>query len=595
MIENREKDLVTMFSNMADQKKKKPFLWKKSRGTWAPQSWDETANFVASLAKGLQAIGVSTGDRVMLVSESRPEWLGIDLAIMAAGAVTVPTYTTNYEPEHLHVMNDSGAETVIVSNQSLLERVLPAALKSDTVKKIFLIDEYNSDEQSIEIRRLKTIRVPVQNDASKILRTMATSLGGHSIACIIYTSGTGGAPKGVICSHGGILSNCRDATKILSTMGLEDEVFLSFLPLSHSYEHTAGQFWPISLGAQIYYAEGIDKLASNMIEVQPTLMSAVPRLYESMRDRILRSVRQGNKITEKLFQSTITLGRKKFEGQKLSMLEKVQDMLLEKIVRRKVALRFGGRLKAFISGGAPLNYEVGMFFTGLGIRLLQGYGQTESGPVISVNPPFGYRIDSVGLPLSEAEVKIADDGEILVRGELVMQGYWRQPEATDETIKNGWLHTGDLGIIDPDGHLKITDRKKDIIVNSGGDNVSPQRVEGCLIAEPEIYQSMVYGDKRPHLVAIIIPDKGFVSNWCAENNIDPTDAATLMTDSVFRSAIAEAVDRANSRLTQIERVRRFILTDKEFTLENEMITPTLKVRRHIIRHQYEEKLEALYG
>ena len=266
-------------------------------------------------------------------------------------------------------------------------------------------------------------------------------------------------------------------------------------------------------------------------------MSAVPRLYESMRDRILRGVKQQSQLKAYLFHQTISLGQKKFEGKSLTAFEKFQDMVLEKIVRTKVADRFGGRLKAFISGGAPLNYEVGMFFTGLGIRLLQGYGQTESGPVISVNPPTGYRIDSVGIPFSEAEVKIANDGEILVKGDLVMQGYWGQEAATSETIVDGWLHTGDVGVIDPDGHIRITDRKKDIIVNSGGDNISPQRVEGFLVAEPEIHQAMVYGDKRPHLVALLIPDTDFVREWSESNLSHPEDLSNLMANPQFRAAM----------------------------------------------------------
>ena len=324
-------------------------------------------------------------------------------------------------------------------------------------------------------------------------------------------------------------------------------------------------------------------------------MSAVPRLYESMRDRILRGIKQQSRLKAHLFRQTIALGQKKFEGKSLTTFEKLQDRLLEKIVRKKVADRFGGRLKAFISGGAPLNYEVGIFFTGLGIRILQGYGQTESGPVISVNPPTGYRIDSVGIPFSEAEVKIANDGEILVKGDLVMQGYWGQEAATSQTIIDGWLHTGDVGVIDPDGHIRITDRKKDIIVNSGGDNISPQRVEGFLVAEPEIHQAMVYGDKRPHLVALIIPDADFVREWSESNLSHSENLLNLMENPQLRAAMGRVLERVNSQLNSIERVRRFILSSQELTIENEMMTPTLKIRRHKVREKFSAQLEALYG
>ena len=264
-------------------------------------------------------------------------------------------------------------------------------------------------------------------------------------------------------------------------------------------------------------------------------------------------------------------------------------------MRRKVQARFGGRLKALVSGGAPLNYEIGSFFTALGVRLLQGYGQTESAPVVSCNPPWRNKIDTVGIPLEGVEVRIADDGEILVRGDLVMQGYWGRPDETAETIVDGWLHTGDIGEFDADGHLKITDRKKDIIVNSGGDNISPQRVEGMLNAQLEVGQSMVYGDKRPHLVALIVPDENFAAAWAKENGRKDTSAAVLTEDADFRKAIAAAIDRVNSDLSVIERIRRFTMVAEPFTIDNEMMTPTLKIRRHVINQQYGKRLEKLYG
>jgi long-chain acyl-CoA synthetase len=590
-------DLVSMFAQKAQEQGDKPFLWQKRDEQWQSTSWSATADQAAKLATGLKSLGLAEGDRVMLVSESRPEWPVADLAIMAAGGITVPAYTTNGVSDHLHIMTDSGACGVIVSNAALLARVLPAAEQAEAIRFVVTMDDMEDTATDLALHSWSSLSGALADGTgAQTLTTLAASLGRDSTACLIYTSGTGGTPKGVMTSHGAILSNCRDATGLLQRIGLEDEVFLSFLPLSHSYEHTGGLYWPISIAAQIYYAEGIDKLAANMAEVSPTLMTAVPRLYESMRDRILRGVAQAGGTKEKLFHKTVALGRKKYEnGGRLSFFDSLQDKALDGLVRQKVAERFGGRLKAFVSGGAPLNYEVGMFFTGLGIRLLQGYGQTESGPVISVNPPENYRIDSVGIPLQEAEVKIAEDGEILARGELVMQGYWNRPDATAETIVDGWLHTGDIGVIDPDGHIRITDRKKDIIVNSGGDNVSPQRVEGFLVAEPEIHQAMVHGDKRPHLVALIVPDPDFVKQWAKDNDKPSNDMAALMEDSDLRSAISDAVDRMNKNLSVIERVRRFILIDQEFTIDNEMMTPTMKIRRHVVRDNYGDKLEALYG
>ncbi len=378
----------------------------------------------------------------------------------------------------------------------------------------------------------------------------------------------------------------------MNTLGLDDERFLSFLPLSHSYEHTAGLMFPLSIKAQIYYAEGVDKLAANMEEVGPTIMTAVPRLYETMHGRITRGVQQKGGLSEKLFLKAVENGRKKYEGKRRTLGEALLDPLLTRFVRDKVARRFGGKLKAMVSGGAPLNYDIGTFFKALNVPLLQGYGQTESAPIISCNVPKKNKIHTVGPKLVDVDLKIANDGEILVKGELVMQGYWNMPEETAEVIVNGWLHTGDIGELDDDGYLIITDRKKDIIVNAGGDNIAPQRIEGFLTLQPEIAQAMIYGDRKPNLSALILPDPEFTADWAKETG-KPTPH-NLVDDDGFREAISAAVDRVNADLSVIERVRRFIIINEPFTIENEMMTPSMKIRRHIIKERYGEALEALY-
>jgi long-chain acyl-CoA synthetase len=375
---------------------------------------------------------------------------------------------------------------------------------------------------------------------------------------------------------------------------LEDEVFLSFLPLSHSYEHTAGQFLPVALGAQIYYAESVDKLMDNMAEVRPTLMMAVPRLYEVMHQRIQRAVEKTQGLRRKLFDAALALGRQRFERPgSLSWAQGLADLLVERLVRHKLRQRFGGRLKALVSGGAALNYDLGLYFTALGIRILQGYGQTEASPIISVNLPSRTKLRTVGPPVRDIEVRIAEDGEILTRGELVMKGYWRDPEATAAALSGGWLHTGDIGRIDQDGDLEITDRKKDIIVFSGGDNVSPARIEGMLILQPEIAQAMVHGDKRPHLVALLVPDGEFAAEW-ARHNGKASDLPALTVDGEFMRAMAAAVDRVNANLSVIERVRRFALTPELFSIDNGMMTPSLKIRRHKIRERHGGAIDRLY-
>jgi long-chain acyl-CoA synthetase len=311
-----------------------------------------------------------------------------------------------------------------------------------------------------------------------------------------------------------------------------------------------------------------------------------------MQTRIMRGIERAEPRARKLFIRTVALGRKRMDGT-ISFFERIEDFFLTLLVRRKVKARFGGRLKALVSGGAPLNPEVGSFFTALGVCILQGYGQTESAPVISVNRPGKVKIATVGPIIKNTEVKLGEDGEILVRGELVMQGYWKQPRATEAAIRDGWLHTGDIGVLDEDGYLTITDRKKDIIVNSGGDNISPQRVEGFLTLEPEINQAMVYGDKRPYLVALLVPDEVAAVEW-AKAHDKPTDVTVLARDPAFKEFLAAAVTRVNANLSVIERVRHFIIADEPFTTANGEMTPTLKIRRHVLKARYGERLEGLY-
>jgi long-chain acyl-CoA synthetase len=393
--------------------------------------------------------------------------------------------------------------------------------------------------------------------------------------------------------HGAILHNCAGAVEALEELGLGDEVFLSFLPLSHAYEHTAGQFFPISIGAQIYYAEGLDRLAANLIEARPTIMTAVPRLYEALHQRITHGVRKAGGIKEWLFDQALENGIRRYRGN-LGLGWRLIDPVLDRLVRDKVRARFGGRLKVLVSGGGPLNPQIGLFFTALGLCVVQGYGQTEAAPLICVNRPSKVKIDTVGPSVKNTEVRVADDGEILCRGELVMQGYWRNDKATRETIRDGWLYTGDIGEMDEDGYIRITDRKKDIIVNSGGDNLSPARIESLLTMRPEIAQAMVYGDGRPHLVALLVPDDDWARQWARTAKKD-RDLATLADDADFRKALGKVVDDVNGRLAVIEKVRKFVIVIEPFSIENGQLTPTLKLRRHVIKQAYGKTLDALYN
>jgi long-chain acyl-CoA synthetase len=591
---DRWTSLATMFFEQAAKYGEKPFLWAKQNDAYRPLSWTAAAQQASLLSRGLRALGVQPGDRVVLVSENRPEWLIADIAIMAAGAITVPAYTTNPVADHQHVLDNSGARAAIVSTAALAERLLPAARRAAELKTVI---------------HLEPVPAPQQEGPQLVGWDEALALGGKSeddvaevagraarkdTACIIYTSGTGGAPKGVMLSHGAILSNCLGAYQLLLDLGLEEEVFLSFLPLSHAYEHMAGQFFPISIGAQIYYAESIDRLAKNLTEVRPTIMTAVPRLFEALRERILIGVRRSGGVKEKLFTAALDLGRRSYEEpDSLSLTERIENAALDRLVRSKVRARFGGRLKALVSGGAALNYEVGLFFTTLGLCLLQGYGQTEAAPLISCNPPSRAKLKTVGPPVQGVEVRIAEDGEILARGELLMNGYWRNEESTAEAICEGWLHTGDIGEFDEDGYLSITDRKKDIIVASSGDNLSPNRLEGMLTLAPEIEQAMVYGDARPYIVALLVPNEHWRQTW-AEAHGKPGDSAELAADTDFRAALREAVEQVNKGLAVFEKIRRFTVAHEPFTTDNEMMTPTMKLRRHKILERYGKQIAALY-
>ena len=595
-------NLVTMFFERARAGGDASFLSRKSGGQWHSLSWAETARQVAALADALGKLGLAKGDRVMLVSENRPEWCIADLAIMAAGCVTVPTYVTNTERDHTHILENSGAKAAIVSTAKLARALLPAVMRSSHCHHVIGIENIrigqSGDVDLHDWARLLAAETP---DVARV--AAACTFERSDLACIIYTSGTGGAPRGVQQHHGAILHNVAGCIDIVANdYGWDDEIFLSFLPLSHAYEHSGGQFLPIGLGAQIYYSEGLEKLAANIEEVRPTLMVVVPRLFEVLRARILKTIDKQGGLAPKLLTRALSLGEKQLSGRS-RFWDKPVDFFIGKTLRPKVQAKFGGRIKALVSGGAPLNPDIGVFFHSLGLTLLQGYGQTEAGPVISCNRArAGISMDTVGPPMKDTEVRIADDGEILVRGELVMHGYWCNEPETARVLKPStdpgaddqpWLHTGDVGHIDAKGRIVITDRKKDLIVNDKGDNVSPQKIEGMLTLQPEILQAMVTGDKRPHLVGLVVPDPEWLIDWAMANDEAPDIAALVALPDVHR-AVQAAVDRVNRDLSVIEKVRRVDLTADAFTVDNGMLTPSLKIRRHKIREAYGARLDALY-
>ena len=594
------KNLVELLLKRADSKGEVPFLWAKHDGKWQPINWTEAARQICLIAESLRGLGLKDGDRVMLVSENRPEWCLADFAIMAAGCITVPAYVTNTERDHLHILEDSGASAVIVANDKLAKPLLGAVLRSGKAKHVIGIEPLRMAQQGMfEYRDWDSLKQGDPAAARKAVDARLAGITRDTIACLIYTSGTGGAPRGVMQHHGAILMNADGAARVLcEDFGLDDEeAFLSFLPLSHAYEHTGGQMLPIAVGSQIYYAEGLEKLASNIEETRPTVMVVVPRLFEVLRARIMKQIEKQGKFANYLMDRAMGIGTLKAAGRrggKGRLRDKPMDLLLDKTLRPKIRAKFGGRMKAMVSGGAPLSPEVGVFFQSMGLTMLQGYGQTEAGPVISCNRPrAGLKMDTVGPPLHGVEVKIAADGEILVRGELVMKGYWRNQAETDRTIVDGWLHTGDIGHVDDRGRIVITDRKKDMIVNDKGDNISPARVEGLLTLQPEIFQAMVVGDKRPYVVGLVVPDPEWALDW-AKTNGEKMDLHALQELPAFKSAVRAALDRVNQDLSVIEKVRQFAFADEPFTIDNEELTPKQSIRRHKLKARYGERLDALY-
>ena len=594
-------NLIRLFLDWAARRGPATMLAAKCEGQWQQTSWAEAHDKVASLSAALLALGLKPGDRVMLVSENRPEWCLADLAIMGAGAITVPAYTTNTVADHAHILGNSGARAVIVSSARLATALLPAVSESPACRHVISMEPLpHSQSGAFDLHDWQALiagRTPHLDADREALSARATAAR-EDLACLIYTSGTGGAPRGVRQHHGAILRNIAGAITVIEqdfTPTPYPERFLSFLPLSHSYEHTAGQFMPIGMGGEIWYAESLEKLAANIEEAQPTLMVVVPRLFEVLRMRIAKQIEKQGGLAITLLNQALKIGRKQARNQPLSLVDHALNPVLDRTIRKKIQTRFGGRLKALVAGGAPLNPEVGVFFAAIGLTILQGYGQTEAGPVISCNRPRRrIKMHSVGPPLDGVEVKIAPDGEICVRGELVMDGYWMNDAESHRVLQDGWLLTGDIGHIDKDGHLVITDRKKDIIINDKGDNVAPQRIEGMLTLQDEIAQAMVYGDRRPHLVGLVVPETEWALAWAREQGM-PSDLKKLAHEPEFHRAVMAAVDRVNARLSVIEKVRRVIIAEEPFSTENQQLTPSMKIRRHVLKQAYGPRLDKLYA
>jgi len=569
-----------------------PAQWRRQDGAYLPITYAQMVTRIHHIAAGLMKAGVKIGDRVGLLMENRPEWAVVDYAILSIGAVTVPLYCSYRAKDMRYVLNDAGAIAVVTSGGKLLQDLLIAAEGCSHLKHIYAIDGQPDHAQVATLLSLESC----QPDHEKLDKRLA-KVGRDTLATLVYTSGTTANPKGVMLTHGNIITNLESVPAVLDlSAGADGDRMLSFLPLAHALERTGSHFLPYSFGLSVAFAQRPDTVAKNMVEAQPTLMITVPRMLEVVRSRILAQVNKQPALRRKLFYLYLKMsGNKMYSQSGGGMMAAWLLPLLDKLVGKKVRARFGGRMRVMISGGAPLNPEVAKFFEALGLPIVEGYGLSESAPLLSVNPMYDRRLGTVGKAAKGVDVKIADDGEILACGANIMPGYWKNRKATKESLVNGWLHTGDIGEIDTDGYLRITDRKKDIIVNSGGENIAPQRIEGMLIVEEEVDQAVVYGDQKPYLVALIVPNQEACRAWANEQGLPETDWDHLCDSPILKKHLQTHINKLLKPLNPFEQVRRIHLLHQPFTIESGLLTPTMKIKRRKLYKQYDDTLESLYS
>ena len=560
-------NLLALFYDQYQRQEKENIFLQSLKEPKKKYSWEDVYLNINKLSAEISKY-IKKSDRCLLISENRPEWMIADFSIMLSGGITVPAYTTYSERDYEYIIDDCTPAILIISDKVQFEKIKNIIPKKDFIKKIIFfehMDDFNKELylQTSEIFNKKNCNY---------LNFFDLEIQRKDIACIIYTSGTQGNPKGVILSHGGILNNCEGAHDLLKKFISNKPKFLTWLPLSHSYEHTV-QFVQIVVAARVFYAESIDKLIKNMDDCSPEIMTAVPRFYQNLYQKINTTFDKAEGLKKFLVNQTVNLGGKKLDKKPLSLIENFINFICEKLVRKKIKNQFGGNLKAFISGGGALDKEVGSFLNAIGLPTLQGYGLSEASPVVSCNSIDEIRVETVGRPFKGNEVKIADDGEILIKGENVMLGYWKNDEETKKVLKNGWLYTGDIGEFDGE-FLKITDRKKDIIITPGGDNISPIKIENDLNKSDFIEQSLVYGDGKPYLVSLIVLSPEY--------------------KNISKEKIQQEIEKINLDLTKIEKIKKFIIIKDAFSIENNMMTPTLKLKRYKIIKKYKIELEKLF-
>lgn len=545
-------------------------------------SWLEFGQLVGEFALGLTSLGIEYGERVAILSENRPEWIIADLAIQSIGSISVPIYPTLTHREIEFILTDSGASTIILSDTHQYKKFLSIKDDLPSMKRVIAFDVEGENLLSME----RVISMGRDTKDHAFLNAKVHGIKSDDLITIIYTSGTTGRPKGVMLSHGNLLSNILGALK--SIIIKPDDIYLSFLPMSHIFERMIHHLI-IYQGGTIAYSKGLSSVGVDMSFFKPTVIAGVPFLFERMKERILQSVREGGSMKRRLFRWAYERGRERFATGKDSLKSRLADSLVLKRMRERI----NPRLRFFISGGAPLSKEVAEFFWSLGIPLLEGYGLTETSPVVTVNSLHAVKPGTVGKSISGVELRISNDGEIQVKGQNVMKGYWNMPEATGEVIKDGWFSTGDIGFFDEDGFLTITERKKDIIITDFGKNVSPQRLEALLRQSEYIKDAVVFGNKRPYLVALIVTELERIKNYSKDMGISYSSDEELIKDKRIHRFYEEIIRTMLKDMARFEHIRRFALIP-ELTQDRGELTPTLKIKRQVVEERYKTVIDGLY-
>ena len=591
------KTLCELFFQSVDTFRKPAHLRVKRDGAWRDISSAAFLRSVEELSMGLRALGVERGDRVAILSENRPEWAYADLATLCAGAIDAPIYASLTPAQVLYILNDSGAKVVFVSNASQAAKVAEVRDRAPELRHVIAMDPLDAPGV-LSLAAVAAEGAKALEEEPGAVRARAAEARPEDVFTLIYTSGTTGDPKGVMLTHDNMVSNILAGTKVFSDWDSND-VTLSFLPLCHVFERMGGHYLMLHAGATIAYAESVEKVPQNMIEVKPTLMFSVPRLYEKIYARVHERVAADPPTRQRIFHWAIGVGRESFrhalEGTKPGLVQRLKHAAADALVLSKIRERTGGRLRLFVSGGAPLAREIAEFFGAVGLTVLEGYGLTETSPVITVNRPERIRPGSVGQPVEGVEVRIAEDGEILTRGRHVMKGYYNKPEATAEAIdKEGWFHTGDIGALDGEGYLTITDRKKDILVTSGGKNIAPQPIENRIKTNAFVAEVVMVGDKRNYPSALVVPNFDSLERWARGKGLPIGSREELVACPEVKAHFKEVLDSVGADLAQFERIKKFALLTKEFTIEAGELTPTMKVKRRVVEQLYKDVIDRLY-